>query len=123
MLYYGTSKTEAKQFEELLQQRFQLELLGQVHWHLAMHINQLHNFSIELDQSCFCEALVKKYLEPAGTKKDIHHPALLPLFGLHLMHWVLDLPQHDTVRHYMCHKQISQILNSKKPGQIHFEAL
>jgi hypothetical protein len=79
MLYYGTSKTEAKQFEELLQQRFQLELLGQVHWHLAMHINQLHNFSIELDQSCFCEALVKKYLEPAGTKKDIHHPALLPL--------------------------------------------
>jgi hypothetical protein len=27
------------------------------------------------------------------------------------------------VRHYMCHKQISQILNSKKPGQIHFEAL
>jgi hypothetical protein len=49
---------------------FNLELLGQAHWYLATWINQLSNFKIELDQSRYCQALLWKYLDTAGTKKN-----------------------------------------------------
>jgi hypothetical protein len=40
-----------KHFEELLQQWFNLVLLGQAQWYLVTCINQLNNFDIELDKS------------------------------------------------------------------------
>jgi hypothetical protein len=79
MLYFGTCDSEVKMFEERLQQRFNLELLGQAHWYLATRISQLSNFDIELDQSRYCQSIVKKYLETAGTKKVLTvHSTPLP---------------------------------------------
>jgi hypothetical protein len=45
MLYYGTHDAKVKEFEEQLNQWFNLELMGQ---------NQLANFDMELDQSRYC---------------------------------------------------------------------
>jgi hypothetical protein len=42
--------------------------MGQAHWYLSTRINQLSNYDIELDQSRYCKAVVKKYLDSAGTK-------------------------------------------------------
>jgi hypothetical protein len=80
MLYYGTNNSRIKQFEELLTQRFNVELMGQAHWYLATRINQLNNYDIELDQSRYCKSIVRKYLDTAGCKKIInHHSTPLPL--------------------------------------------
>jgi hypothetical protein len=62
MLYFGTDNGEVLWFEQVLKSRFYLELLGQAHWYQATQINQLFNFDIELDQSRYCQSLVKKYL-------------------------------------------------------------
>lgn len=43
MCYYGTCAKQVKEFEDLLQQCFSLELMGQAHWYLATRINQLSN--------------------------------------------------------------------------------
>jgi hypothetical protein len=58
MLYYGNNDTQIKEFEELLQKRFNLELMGQAHWYLSTRINQLSNYDIELDQSRYCKDIV-----------------------------------------------------------------
>jgi hypothetical protein len=73
MLYYGTCEKPVKAFEESLQQRFNLELMGQAHWYLATRISQLSNYDVELDQSRYCLSLIKKYLDAAGCKKVVHH--------------------------------------------------
>jgi hypothetical protein len=70
MLYFGT---------KALQKRFNLELMGFAHWYLATRINQLANFGIELDQSRYCQSIVKKYLDTAGAKKVLSiHAMPLP---------------------------------------------
>jgi len=80
MLYYGTNEASINEFEQQLQKRFNLELMGQAHWYLSTRINQLSNYDIELDQSRYCKAIVKKYLDIAGTKRDLSiHPTPLPL--------------------------------------------
>jgi hypothetical protein len=80
MLYYGDNQKSVNEFEQSLQKRFNLELLGQAHWYLLTRINQLSNYDIELDQNRYCKAIVKKYLNPAGTKRDLaFHPTPLPL--------------------------------------------
>jgi len=79
MLYFGTCDLKVKDFEEALKKRFNLELMGFAHWYLATRINQLANFDIELDQSRYCQSIVKKYLETAGTKKVLAvHTTPLP---------------------------------------------
>jgi len=84
MLYYGNNETTVNEFEEKLQQRFNLELMGQAHWYLSTKINQLNNFDIEIDQSRYCCAIMKKYLDTASTKRDVaHHPTPLPLDFVH----------------------------------------
>jgi hypothetical protein len=53
--------------------------MGQAHWYLVTRINQLSNFDIELDQSRYCQSLIKKYLDTAGTKRDVTiHTTPLP---------------------------------------------
>ncbi|MFN9979697.1 MAG: hypothetical protein ACK53Y_07280, partial [bacterium] len=53
--------------------------MGQAHWYFSARINQCSNFDIELDQSRYCRAIVKKYLDTTGTKRDLtHHPTPLP---------------------------------------------
>jgi hypothetical protein len=69
MLYYSTDTEKLGEFKEKLKSRFNLELVGQAHWYLGTRINQLANFDIELDQSRYCMALVKKYLDVAGAPK------------------------------------------------------
>jgi hypothetical protein len=68
MLYFGTIDAEVNWFEERLKQRFNLELLGQAHGYLATRINQLSSYDIELDQSRYCQSIIEKYLDTAGTK-------------------------------------------------------
>jgi hypothetical protein len=68
MLYYGLDDLKVKEFKQSLQQHFNLELMGQAHWYLSTRINQLSNYDIELDQSRYCKAIVKKYLDSADTK-------------------------------------------------------
>jgi hypothetical protein len=80
MLYCSTCATQVKEFEELLQEHFNLELMGQAPWYLATRINQLSNYDIELDQSQYCLTTVKKYLDHARSKKVMHmHNTPLPL--------------------------------------------
>jgi hypothetical protein len=69
MLYYSTDTERLREFEEKLKSQFNLELVGQVHWYLGTRINQLANFDIALDQSRYCMALVKKYLDVASAPK------------------------------------------------------
>jgi hypothetical protein len=80
MLYYGTDLDRLRQFEEKLKARFNLELIGLAHWYLGIRINQLANYDIELDQSRYCAAIVKKYLDTAGAPKvERLHSTPLPL--------------------------------------------
>jgi hypothetical protein len=80
MLYYCKDPVKLREFEEKLRARFNLELIGQAHWYLGTRINQLANYDIELDQSRYCTAIVKKYLDVAGAPKvDRAHSTPLPL--------------------------------------------
>jgi hypothetical protein len=80
MLYYGDNEPKVKEFEELLQKRFNLELLGQAHWYLATRISQKSNFDIEIDQTRYCLSILRKYLDTAGCKRDTSStPTPLPL--------------------------------------------
>jgi len=79
MLYHGTDLAKVQAFEKQLGERSHLELLGNAHWYLGSRIHQLKNFNIELDQSHYCKAIVKKYLETAGCPKNIcQHDTPLP---------------------------------------------
>ncbi len=71
ILYYGTCPAKVQEFEQQLSNRFNLELLGQAHWYLGTRIHQLANYNIEVDQSRYCPAIVKKYLDTAGCNKSI----------------------------------------------------
>jgi hypothetical protein len=73
MLYYGTNADKLTEFEKRLKARFNLETMGQAHWYLGTCINQLSNLDIELDQSRYYSAVVKKYLENAGAPKITRH--------------------------------------------------
>jgi hypothetical protein len=54
--------------------------MGEAHWYLSTRINQLSSYDIEIDQSRYCKAIIKKYLDTAGTKRDLaFHPTPLPL--------------------------------------------
>jgi len=71
MLYYGTSDQTLLGFEMKLSERFNLELKGQVHWYLATRITQLASYDIILDQTRYCKAIIKKYLDSVGCKNVI----------------------------------------------------
>jgi hypothetical protein len=146
MLYYGNNENKVKEFEQSLQQCFNLEPMGQAHWYLSTRINQLSNFDIELDHSRYCKAIVKKYLETAGTKCNLAiHPTPLPLdfvassndssidetavktleteYNLEYASCIgsliyLSMTRCDTI--YAINKLAKF---SKKPGRKHFEAL
>jgi hypothetical protein len=80
MLYYCKDAAKLIEFEQKLKVRFNLELIGQAHWYLGTRINQLANYDIELDQSRYCAAIVKKYLDAAGAPKVARlHNTPLPL--------------------------------------------
>jgi transposase InsO family protein len=80
MLYHCRDTEKLIEFEQKLRARFNLELIGQAHWYLGTRINQLANYDIELDQSRYCAAIVKKYLDAAGAPKvDRVHNTPLPL--------------------------------------------
>jgi transposase InsO family protein len=146
MLYYGTDCAGIKQFEELLKQRFSVELMGQAHWYLATRINQLSNFDIELDQSRYCRSIVKKYLDAAGSRKiNNHHSTPLPLDFVptsencsidedasKLLEREYNLDYASCIGSLiylaMTRCDITFAVNklakySKKPGKIHFEAM
>ncbi len=79
MLYFGTNSDEVIWLDKQLNNHFNLEFFGQEHWYLATRINQLANYNIELDQSWYCLAVVKRYLDKAGTKKVLTlHTTPLP---------------------------------------------
>jgi len=146
MLYCGTNDPKVKQYEESMQERFNLELMGQAHWYLSTRINQLSNYDIELDQTRYCKAIIKKYLESAGTKRDAaFNPTPLPLdftptaddcsvdeAAVHKLESeynveyascigsliYLSMTRCDTV--YAINKLAKY---SKKPGRKHFEAM
>jgi hypothetical protein len=61
MLYCCKDPVKLREFEEKLRARFNLELIGQVHWYLGTRINQLASYDIELDQS--------RYLLHSHSKK------------------------------------------------------
>ncbi len=79
MLYFETNEETTKWFKQQLNNHFNLEFLDQAHWYLATRINQLANFDIELDQSHYCLAIVKRYLDTPETKKVLTaHTTPLP---------------------------------------------
>jgi len=70
MLYFGSNDAHITVFEKNLQDRFHLELMGQVHWYLATRVHQKQNFAIELDQRRYCLSILKKYLDTAGCPRN-----------------------------------------------------
>ena len=68
MLYYGTSDNSLLTFETQLSERFDLEKKGQAHWYLATRITQLSSFDIILDQTRYCNSILRKYLDTVGSK-------------------------------------------------------
>jgi hypothetical protein len=146
MLYYGTCAKEVTEFEESLQRRFNLELMGHAHWYLATRINQLANYDVELDQSRYCLSNVKKYLDPAGTKKVTHsHTTPLPIdfvptaddcsiddgtsekliaeYNLHYASCIGSLIYLAMTRTDIIYAVNKLAKFSRRPGKVHFEAL
>jgi hypothetical protein len=79
MLYYGTDAAKVQAFEKELRECFNLELLGNAHWHLGSRIHQLQDYDIEIDQSRYCKSIVGKYLDTARCAKNLrHHDTPLP---------------------------------------------
>jgi len=78
MLYSGTSDQTLMAFELKLSERFNLELKGQAHWYLATRITQLASYDIILDQTRYCKAIIKKYLDSVGCK-NITRKHTIPL--------------------------------------------
>jgi hypothetical protein len=78
MLYYGTSEQTIVAFETKLSERFNLELKGQAHWYLASRITQLASHDIILDQTRYCKAIIKKYLDSVGCK-NVSRKHTIPL--------------------------------------------
>jgi hypothetical protein len=146
MLYYGTCAKEVTEFEESLQRRFNLELMGQAHWYLATRINQLANYDVELDQSRYCLSIIKKYLDPAGAKKVTHsHTTPLPMdfvpmaddcsiddgtsekliveYNLHYTSCIGSLIYLAMTRTDIIYAINKLAKFSRRPGKVHFEAL
>jgi len=117
----------------------------QAHWYLGTHINQLVNYDIELDQSRYCAAIIKKCLNNAGAAKVTrHHEMPLSLeFVLttedcsHNKDEVKELSTSYNIDYASCIGSLIYLgmmrsdiyaVNklakfSRKPGRSHFEAL
>jgi hypothetical protein len=78
MLYYGNSDDTLLTFETKLSERFNLETKGQAHWYLATRITQLASYDIILDQTRYCNSILKKYLESVGCK-NVSRKHTIPL--------------------------------------------
>jgi len=78
MLYYETSDQTLLAFKAKLSERFNLELKGQAHWYLTTRITQLASYDIILDQTRYCEAVIKKYLDSVGCR-NITRKHTIPL--------------------------------------------
>jgi hypothetical protein len=78
MLYYRTSEQTIVAFETKSSERFHLELKGQAHWYLATRITQLASHDIILDQTRYCKAVIKKYLDSVGCK-NVSRKHTIPL--------------------------------------------
>jgi hypothetical protein len=78
MLYYGNSDDTLLIFETKLSERFNLETKGQAHWYLATRITQLASYDIILDQTRYCNSILKKYLESVGCK-NVSRKHTIPL--------------------------------------------
>jgi hypothetical protein len=79
MLYYGTSDEKLANFEAQLSSSFDLELKGQAHWYLATRITQLANHNIIIDQTRYCNSIIRKYLDSVGCKNVVKlHTTPLP---------------------------------------------
>ena len=61
-LYFGSSRAFEEQFERDISKRFNLNLLGDIHWYLQARINRRDNGDITLDQSRYCIHIANKYL-------------------------------------------------------------
>ena len=70
MLYFSTSDRLIDEFKSRLAKRFDVEFLGRVHWYLSCRIRQDIDYSITIDQSRYAKAIVKQFLESAGTAED-----------------------------------------------------
>ena len=53
MIYYGNTDEIERTFENEIQGRFHVNILGQAHWFLQMRIHHHANGSISLDQHSF----------------------------------------------------------------------
>ncbi len=65
----GTMKPLSSNSRDKLSKRFDVEFLGQAYWYLSARIYQDADFNITLDQARYCQAIVNRFLEKAGTKK------------------------------------------------------
>jgi hypothetical protein len=68
MLYFGMSDDSLLAFKTKLSGRFNLEIKGQAHWYLATHITQLANHDIILDQTRYCNSILRRYLDSVCCK-------------------------------------------------------
>ena len=62
MLYFSTSSTTRKTFEQRLQKRFDLELKGKANWYLSMQITQLENKDKIIDQNRYLQSVLQRFL-------------------------------------------------------------
>jgi len=146
MLYHGTCMKKVQDFKQQLGEHFHLELLGNAHWYLGSCINQLKNFDIEIDQSRYYKAIVKKYLESAGCAKNVRqHDTPLPSgfvpttddcsstdqesnklatsFNIDFASCIGSLIYLSMTRTDIIYAVNKLAKYTRKPGKVHFEAL
>jgi hypothetical protein len=61
-LYFSNDTRMRQEYEEAVSKRFDVELLGQVHWYLQARITQHTDFSITLDQSRYAALICTRFL-------------------------------------------------------------
>ena len=62
-LYFNTESNERliKKFKDDLQSRFKVQLQGDAHWFLSMHITRDHNGNYMIDQSRYTKSFIKNF--------------------------------------------------------------
>ena len=77
-LYFGSRRAFEEKFEQDILKRFNLNLLGEVHWYLQARIQQDKKGNISLDQSRYCTHIIERYLKGQQYDNNKHRDTPLP---------------------------------------------
>ena len=62
LLYFSNNPTMRTTFEATLQDRFDVDFIGQAHWYLQSRVSQNSDYSIELDQARYSSLILSRFV-------------------------------------------------------------